>query len=107
MVRTGGASIVPLLAILAYPPPAYSQTVAPVTAALDSVQGRELSVAQIRTFLKDAKVLRTRGTPKGVTAPSQRGPPSAIVYRLPAKRAVPRDKETSVSERRRFMRGPP
>ena len=64
MVRIGGASLVPLLALLAFPPLAYSQTVAPAPAA-------ELSVAQIRTFLKDAKVLRTRGTPKGVTAPKR------------------------------------
>ena len=31
----------------------------------------ELSVDQIRVFLKDAKVIRTRGTEKGVTAPKR------------------------------------
>jgi hypothetical protein len=66
MVRLGGASLVPLLALLLSAPPAYAQTVAPAPAP-----SAELSVAQIRAFLKDAKVLRTRGTPKGVTAPKR------------------------------------
>ena len=64
MVRIGGALLVPLLALLLSPPLAHAQTAAPAPAA-----SAELSVAQIRAFLKDAKVLRTRGTPKGVTAP--------------------------------------
>lgn len=69
MVGSRGALIVPLLALLVFPPLAYAQTAAAPAAAVDSAQGKELSVAQIRAFLKDAKVLRTRGTPKGVTAP--------------------------------------
>jgi hypothetical protein len=72
MVRIGGAFIVPLLAVLASPPLAYAQTPAPAPASqFAPAQGKELSAAQIRTFLKDAKVLRTRGTPKGVTAPKR------------------------------------
>ena len=62
MVRISGAFVVPLLVLLACPPPAYTQTVAPAPSA-------ELSVDQIRVFLKDAKVIRSRPTPKGVTAP--------------------------------------
>ncbi|HEX6163160.1 MAG TPA: hypothetical protein VFZ31_07335 [Vicinamibacterales bacterium] len=65
MVRFGGASLVPLLVLLLSPPLAHAQTVAPAPASA------ELSVAQIRTFLKEAKVLRQRGTPKGVTAPKR------------------------------------
>ena len=72
MARFGGASLVPLLALLLSAPPLYAQAVAPAPSArLDTAQGTELSVAQIRAFLKDAKVLRTRGTPKGVTAPKR------------------------------------
>ena len=67
MVRTGGALLVPLLALLLTASPSYSQTVVPAP----STYGTELSVAQIRAFLKDAKVVRTRGTPKGVTAPKR------------------------------------
>ena len=66
MVRIGGVLLVPLLALLASPPLTYAQTAAPAPAS-----SAELSVAQIRAFLKDAKVLRTRGTPKGVTAPKR------------------------------------
>ena len=62
MVRISGAFVVPLLVLLACPPPAYTQAVAPAPSA-------ELSVDQIRVFLKDAKVIRSRPTPKGVTAP--------------------------------------
>jgi hypothetical protein len=70
MVRIGGAFVVPLLVLLACPPPAYTQTVAPAPAPFDSAQGKaELSVDQIRVFLKEAKVIRSRPTPKGVTAP--------------------------------------
>lgn len=65
MVRIGGALIVPLLALLTSPPLVTAQTVAPAPAAA------EISVAQIRAFLKNAKVVRTRGTPKGVTAPKR------------------------------------
>ena len=64
MVRLGGAFVVPLLVLLASPPLAYAQTTAPAPSA-------ELSVDQIRDFLKNAKVIRTRGTPKGVTAPKR------------------------------------
>ena len=64
MVRLGGAFVVPLLVLLASPPLAYAQTTAPTPAA-------ELSVERIRDFLKTAKVIRTRGTPKGVTAPKR------------------------------------
>src|SRR5687767_9452843 len=63
MVRTRGASIVPLLVLLACPPLAYAQV------AVSAPAQAELSVTQIRAFLKDAKVIRTRGTPNGVTAP--------------------------------------
>lgn len=62
MVRLGGAFVVPLLVLLACPPLAYTQTVIPAPSA-------ELSVDQIRVFLKDAKVIRNRGTETGVTAP--------------------------------------
>ena len=65
MVRTRGALVVPLLILLACAPPAYAQVAAPATAAA------ELSIDQIRVFLRDAKVIRTRGTPKGVTAPKR------------------------------------
>jgi hypothetical protein len=64
VVRLGGAFVVPLLLLLASSPPAYAQT----TAATPSA---ELSVDRIRDFLKNAKVIRTRGTPKGVTAPKR------------------------------------
>jgi hypothetical protein len=76
MVRVRGALVVPLLALLAFPAwptearqreggLAYSQTVAPAPAAA------ELSVDRIRDFLKNAKVIRTRTTDKGVTAPKR------------------------------------
>lgn len=72
MVRLGGALVVPLLALLACPPPAYSQAAVPAPSPLDSAQGRaELSVDQIRDFLRNAKVIRTRSTDKGVTAPKR------------------------------------
>ena len=64
MVRLGGALIVPLLALLACPPLAYSQAAVPAPSA-------ELSADQIRVFLKDAKVVRTRSTSKGVTSPKR------------------------------------
>ncbi|MBY0493157.1 MAG: hypothetical protein K2Y23_02965 [Cyanobacteria bacterium] len=72
MVWTRGALVVPLLMLLVLPPLAYSQTAAPAPAPFDSAQGKaELSVDQIRAFLKDAKVIRARGTQKGVTAPKR------------------------------------
>jgi hypothetical protein len=64
MKKTGGALVVLLLAALVCPPLSYSQTVAPAPAA-------EISTEQIATFLKDAKVIRTRNTDKGVTAPKR------------------------------------
>ena len=64
MVRLRGALVVPLLVLLACPPLAYSQTATPAPAA-------ELSTDQIRVFLKDAKVVRTRSTSKGVTSPKR------------------------------------
>ena len=64
MVRLGGVLVVPLLVLLACPPLAYSQTATPAPSA-------ELSTDQIRVFLKDAKVIRTRTTAKGVTLPKR------------------------------------
>ena len=64
MVRLGGVKVVPLLVFLALPALSYAQAAAPAPSA-------ELSVDQIRTFLKDAKVIRTRNTSKGVTAPKR------------------------------------
>ena len=64
MVRLRGAFAVPLLVLLAFPPLAYAQTTTPAPSA-------ELSTDQIRVFLKDAKVIRTRTTSKGVTAPKR------------------------------------
>ena len=64
MVRLGGAKVVPLLVLLAFPALSYAQAAVPAPAP-------ELSVEQIRTFLKDAKVIRTRSTDKGVTAPKR------------------------------------
>jgi hypothetical protein len=62
--RLGGALVV-ILALLA-PTLSYAQTTAPAAAP-----AAELSVAQIKDFLKNAKVVRQRGTPKGVTAPKR------------------------------------
>jgi hypothetical protein len=76
MVRTRGALVVPLLILLVCPawpvearqreggPLAYAQAAVPAPPSAP-----ELSVEQIRIFLKDAKVIRSRGTPNGVTAP--------------------------------------
>jgi hypothetical protein len=66
MGRISGALLVPLLALVLAASPSYAQTAVPAPPP-----SAELSIAQIRTFLKDAKVLRTRGTPKGVTAPKR------------------------------------
>ncbi len=72
MVRLGGAFVVPLLVLLSCPPLAYSQAAVPAPSPFDSAQGTpELSVDQIRVFLKNAKVIRTRTTDKGVTAPKR------------------------------------
>jgi hypothetical protein len=64
MTRLRGALFVPLLVALLYALPAYSQVAVPAAEP-------ELSVDQIKTFLKTAKVIRTRGTSKGVTAPKR------------------------------------
>ena len=64
MVRLGGAKVVPLLVFLALPALSYAQVAAPAPS-------QELSVEQIRTFLKEAKVIRTRNTDKGITAPKR------------------------------------
>jgi len=58
------AVVVFLLAAMLYASPSYSQTVAPAAA-------QELSVAQIKDFLKNAKVIRSKQTSKGVTAPKR------------------------------------
>ena len=59
------AVVVFLLAVLLYAPLSYSQTVAPAPAA------PELSVAQIKDFLQNAKIIRAKQTSKGVTAPKR------------------------------------
>ena len=64
MRRTGGVCVVFLLTALLCPQLSYAQ-VAPVAAA------PELTVEQTKTFLRDAKVIRTRSTNKGVTAPKR------------------------------------
>jgi len=65
MTRTG-AIVVFVLASLYCPPLSYAQTTS--TAAAPAP---ELSVAQIKDFLKNAKVVKTRSTTKGVTAPKR------------------------------------
>lgn len=68
MTRTGGALVVFVLAFLLCTPPAYAQTAVP--APVDSARVQpELTVAQIKDFLKTAKIARVRNTDKGVTAP--------------------------------------
>jgi hypothetical protein len=64
MARIPGAVVVFVLASLLCPPPSYAQTVAAAPAP-----AAEMSVAEIKHFLKNARVVRSRGTPKGVTAP--------------------------------------
>ena len=66
MVRIRGALVVPLLARCCSPP-----LLSPTHKSRFRRPSAELSVDQIRTFLKDAKVIRTRGTEKGVTAPKR------------------------------------
>ncbi len=64
MRSIGGALVVLLLTGLSYPSLAYAQVAA-------SAPAPELSTEQIKTFLKNAKVIRTRTTDKGVTAPKR------------------------------------
>lgn len=64
MTRLGGVVVLFLLASFVPVPSAYAQTVAPAPAP-------ELSVEQIKDFLKTAKIIRTRTTSKGVTAPKR------------------------------------
>ena len=64
MRSIGGALVVLLLAGLSYPSLAHAQAAA-------SAPAPELSTEQIKTFLKTAKVIRTRSTDKGVTAPKR------------------------------------
>lgn len=63
MTRFGGALVVvTCLVSLLSTPLAYAQTAVPAPAP-------ELSVEQIKQFLKTAKIIRVRDTDKGVTAP--------------------------------------
>jgi hypothetical protein len=64
MTRFGGVFVVFFLASLFCPPLSSAQTAVPAPAP-------ELSVEQIKHFLKNAKVVRTRTTDKGVTAPKR------------------------------------
>jgi hypothetical protein len=64
MRSIGGVLVVLLLTGLSCPPLAYAQTAAAAPAP-------ELSVEQIKTFLKNARVIRTRTTDKGITAPKR------------------------------------
>ena len=61
-MRRTGVSLVFVLAFLLYSPPAHAQAVAAAPAP-------ELTVAQIKDFLKNAKISKVRNTNKGVTAP--------------------------------------
>ncbi|HWI18479.1 MAG TPA: hypothetical protein VNT81_12080 [Vicinamibacterales bacterium] len=63
--RPGGLLVVFFIALFL---PALSQAQA---AAPASSAAPQLSVAEIKDFLKNAKVVRQRGTPKGVTAPKR------------------------------------
>jgi hypothetical protein len=62
-MRLGGALVVLLLASVV-PAPTYAQTVAAAPA-------RQLTVEQMKDFLKTAKIVRSRSTSKGVTAPKR------------------------------------
>jgi hypothetical protein len=64
MRSIGGVLVVLLLSGLAYPSLSHAQ-------AATSAPAPELSSEQIKTFLKTAKVIRTRTTDKGVTAPKR------------------------------------
>jgi hypothetical protein len=63
MTRLGGALVV-LLLLSVVPAPTYAQAVAAAPAP-------QLTVEQMKTFLKSAKVVRSRTTSKGVTAPKR------------------------------------
>jgi hypothetical protein len=63
MTRLGGALVV-LLLLSVVPAPTYAQAVAAAPAP-------QLTVEQMKTFLKNAKVVRSRTTSKGVTAPKR------------------------------------
>lgn len=63
MTRISGALVVLLLASFV-PAPTYAQTAATAPAP-------QLTVEQMKDFLKNAKVIRTRTTNKGVTAPKR------------------------------------
>lgn len=62
MTRMRSALLALLLTSVVLPVSSYAQTAAAAPAP-------ELSVEQIKDFLKHAKVIRTRGTARGVTAP--------------------------------------
>jgi len=64
MGSIGVAVVVLVLTGLSYPSLAHAQVAA-------SAPAPELSTEQIKTFLKNAKVIRTRNTDKGVTAPKR------------------------------------
>jgi hypothetical protein len=64
MRSIGGVVVVLLLTGLPWPAPAFAQTAIAAPAP-------ELSAEQIKTFLKNAKVIRSQGTNKGVTAPKR------------------------------------
>lgn len=66
MSRTGGALVVFVLVSLLCPPLSYAQTAVPAPSSAP-----EMSVAQIKDYLVNAKIVRTRGTNKGVTAPKR------------------------------------
>ena len=67
MARIVGAFVVFVLASSLFSPPlAYAQAAATAPASTP-----ELSVAQIKDFLKNAKVVKVRNTDKGVTAPKR------------------------------------
>ena len=63
MTRLGGALVVLLLASVV-PAPSYAQAVAAAPAP-------QLTVEQMKDFLKTAKIIRSRQTSKGVTAPKR------------------------------------
>jgi hypothetical protein len=58
------SALVALLLAAVVPATSYAQTVAPAPA-------QELTVEQMKVFLKTAKVIRSRGTARGVTAPKR------------------------------------
>lgn len=64
MRSIGGVLVVLLLSGVALPAPSYAQ-------AAVSAPAPELSAEQIKAFLKNARVVRARGTDKGVTAPKR------------------------------------